>query len=347
MWIEERVEGSRNQRIKLDKVDNSPVKLRKKILKHTLWLFVAFATGLTFVGYFYPIRELVPDLLTLSIVDGWAYFWIGFFTVATYANAGWMREQVCLYMCPYARFQSVMFDKDTLIVSYNPTRGEPRGSRKKGSIPAEENLGDCIDCEMCVQVCPTGIDIRDGLQYECIGCALCIDACDQIMDKMNYPKGLISYTTEMNLEGKESKLLRPKAIGYFALLMIMIGAVIYSISNRIPLQLDVLRDRGSLYQTNAIGFVENGYTLKIVNMLDTPREFTIAIDGLEGASITTRTTIKIGGGEVASIPTVVEIDPKKLNATNVDLRFVVTASDDNNITDKAESRFLGPPTYRR
>ncbi len=347
MWIEERVEGSRNQRMKLDKAENTPNKLGKKLLKHALWIFVAFATGLTFVGYFYPIRELVPDLLSFSIEDGWAYFWIGFFTVATYANAGWMREQVCLYMCPYARFQSVMFDKDTLVVSYDPARGEPRGSRKKNSNPADKNLGDCVDCGMCVQVCPTGIDIRDGLQYECIGCALCVDACDQIMEKMNYPKGLISYTTEVNLEGKKSKLLRPKAVGYFAMIIIMISAVIYSISNRVPLKLDALRDRGSLYQTNAVGFIENGYTLKIVNMVDNQREFVISTEGLEGAKISTRTVVKIGSGEVASIPTVVEIDPGKLDATNVELRFIVTATDDNTVSDSAESRFLGPPTYRR
>lgn len=347
MWVEERIEGSRNQRIKLDKAEHSSTKLLKKTAKHFIWIFIAFATGLTFVGYFYPIRELIPDLIHLNIEDGWAYFWIAFFTVATYANAGWMREQVCLYMCPYARFQSVMFDKDTLIVSYNPERGEPRGSRKKGANPADQGKGDCIDCGMCVQVCPTGIDIRDGLQYECIGCALCIDACDQIMDKMNYPRGLISYTTEMNLEGKESHLFRPKAIGYFCLIIVMIAAIVYSVSTRVPLQLDVLRDRGSLYQTNSMGFIENSYTLKIVNMADDERTFIIATEGLDNARIISHSEIVIDEGEVASIPVVVEIDPGMLKSTNNPLRFIVKAKDNSEVEDSAESRFLGPPTYRR
>lgn len=195
-------EGDRNQRIKLDKAPMSANKFLRKLAKHSLWLLIGFVTGMTFVGYFSPIRELVIEFFT-GQADGWSYFWVGFFTLATYGNAGWLREQVCIYMCPYARFQSVMFDKDTLIVSYDPRRGESRGPRKKGIDYKALGLGDCIDCTMCVQVCPTGIDIRDGLQIECIGCAACIDACDSIMDKMDYPRGLISYTTEHNLSGRK------------------------------------------------------------------------------------------------------------------------------------------------
>jgi cytochrome c oxidase accessory protein FixG len=200
---------------------------------------------------------------------------------------------------------------------------------------------------MCVQVCPTGIDIRDGLQYECIGCALCIDACDQIMDKMNYPRGLISYTTENSLEGKPSKLLRPKAAGYFAMLVVMIGAIVYSVASRIPLHLDVLRDRGALYQTSSMGLIENSYTLKIGNMVDFKRDFVISLTGLEGFSIATKTIVSIAPGKVASIPVVVEIDPAKLPSTNERLRFVVTAQDDDRVSDSSESRFLGPPAYQR
>ena len=213
MWIEQKAEGSRNQRIRLDKGPWTLSKVMRKIGKHGGWLLVAFATGMTFVGYFYPMRELVVELATLS-TGKWQALWTLFFTLATYINAGWMREQVCIYMCPYARFQSVMFDRDTLIVSYDPARGEPRGSRKRSADPAELGLGDCIDCDLCVQVCPTGIDIREGLQYECIGCALCIDACDSVMHKMGYEPGLIRYTSENALEGKKTHWARPRVIGY-------------------------------------------------------------------------------------------------------------------------------------
>ncbi|ARU56323.1 polyferredoxin [Oleiphilus messinensis] len=343
MWIEERIEGSRNQRIKLDKAPNSTNKLLKKSLKHGAWLFVALATGLTFVGYFYPIRELVPDLFTFTVSSGWAYFWIAFFTLATYINAGWMREQVCLYMCPYARFQSVMFDQDTLTVSYDYQRGEPRGKRKKSADPVSSGLGHCVDCGMCVQVCPTGIDIRDGLQYECIGCALCVDACDQIMDKMNYPRGLISYATEKALEGSESHLVRPKSIGYLTALVLMVLAVVYSIATRIPLELDVIRDRGALYYTTPKGFIENTYTLKIVNMADTLREFDVTVEGLPGGFISTTTRVTIQSGEVASVPISVETDPANLKSTSHEITFYATAVDNPDTVADSDSRFLGPP----
>ncbi|MEP3588319.1 MAG: cytochrome c oxidase accessory protein CcoG, partial [Marinobacter sp.] len=300
MWIEEKVEGNRNKRIKLDKSPNSAEKITKKTIKHALWLVVALATGITFIGYFYPIRELIVDMFTLQ-ANGWAYFWVGFFTVATYLNAGWMREQVCLYMCPYARFQSVMFDENTRIVSYDPNRGEPRGKRKKGVDPEEVGLGDCIDCEQCVQVCPTGIDIRDGLQYECIGCALCIDACDEIMEKMDYPKGLIRYTTENELEGKTSKLLRPRTFGYGLLLAVMIGAVGYIIATRVPAKLEVIRDRGALFKFNGEGRVENSFTLKLQNMTEIPQTFELSVDGMEGIRILTQTSVKIKSGENLSL----------------------------------------------
>lgn len=342
MWIEERVEGPRNQRIKLDKAPTSKNKVLKKTAKHTLWLLLSFATGLTFVGYFYPIRELTVDLLTLEVSNGWALFWIGFFTAATYANAGWLREQVCLYMCPYARFQSAMFDRDTMIVSYNPNRGEPRGARKKGSDPKGAGLGDCIDCNMCVQVCPTGIDIRDGLQYECIGCALCVDACDQIMEKMNYPKGLISYTTEYNLEGSQSHILRPKSIGYGIALIVMISSVIYSVIHRVPLELDVLRDRGALYQLTGLGKIENSYTLKIANMSESKQSYEISVEGIPEMLITTKTQVSIDTGEVYSLPTVVEVNPKHMTQTTHNIRFIVKSLDNSNMSADSDSRFLGP-----
>ncbi|RMJ06011.1 Ubp3 associated protein Bre5 [Marinobacter litoralis] len=341
MWIEEKVEGNRNKRIKLDKAPNSAEKITKKTIKHALWLFVALATGITFIGYFYPIRELIVDMFTLQ-ANGWAYFWVGFFTVATYLNAGWMREQVCLYMCPYARFQSVMFDENTRIVSYDPNRGEPRGKRKKGVEPSEVGLGDCIDCEQCVQVCPTGIDIRDGLQYECIGCALCIDACDEIMEKMDYPKGLIRYTTENELEGKTSKLLRPRTFGYGLLLAVMIGAVGYIIGTRVPAKLEVIRDRGALFKFNGEGRVENSFTLKLQNMTEVPQTFVLSVEGMEGIRILTQTSVKIKSGENLSLPTVVDVIPESIEQTNNTISFRAVSKTDPSLELETESRFVGP-----
>lgn len=345
MWLEERIEGSRNQRMKLDKAPMSAEKALRKTGKHAAWLLVAFGTGLTFVGYFYPIRDLIPDLLTLE-ANGWSYFWTFFFTTATYLNAGWMREQVCLYMCPYARFQSVMFDRDTRVVAYNTHRGEPRGSRKREADPKTLNLGDCIDCGQCVQVCPTGIDIRDGLQYECIGCALCIDACDDIMEKMGYAPGLISYTTENQLEGRTSHILRPRTFGYGAVLCAMIGLVAYTIITRVPAALDVLRDRGAMFQMTGQGWVENSYTVKVLNMAEQPRVFNISVEGLEGIRIVGKTDVSVNSGEVLSVPLVVEVEPEHLPSTNNEIRFRLVAADDPNVNRQADSRFIGPAGYR-
>ena len=225
MWCEKVTEGERNQRIKLQAAPWSLNKLARRSAKHTMWLGISVLTGLTFVGYFTPIRPLAAELLTWQM-GGVSLFWVLFFTGATYINAGWLREAVCMHMCPYARFQSVMFDKDTLTISYDAARGEHRGPRKRDVQPAEVGLGDCIDCQLCVQVCPTGIDIRDGLQMECIGCAACIDACDSIMDKMGYARGLVSYTSEHQLQGGKTHLLRPRLIGYSAVLVVMIAALV-------------------------------------------------------------------------------------------------------------------------
>ncbi|WP_339807066.1 cytochrome c oxidase accessory protein CcoG, partial [uncultured Marinobacter sp.] len=320
---------------------NSPEKILRKSAKHLAWLLIALATGLTFVGYFYPVRELIADIFTFQ-ANGWAFFWVGFFTVATYLNAGWMREQVCLYMCPYARFQSVMFDNNTRIVSYDPGRGEPRGSRKKSADPKAEGLGDCIDCGLCVQVCPTGIDIRDGLQYECIGCALCIDACDMVMDKMDYPRGLIRYTTENDLEGRPSKLLRPRTFGYGAVLLLMLAAIAYTIATRVPLGLDVERDRGALFNFNGNGWVENSYTLIIRNMSEVPQNLSISVDALETARLLTSSEISLASGEHLTLPVVVEVDPDALTDINLPILFRVESATDESLNAETESRFVGP-----
>ncbi|MEZ3185989.1 cytochrome c oxidase accessory protein CcoG [Pseudomonas sp. LM13] len=340
MWAEKVTEGDRNQRMKLDKAPMSANKFFRKLAKHAIWLGVGILVAITFVGYFTPIRQLVPDLLTLN-VNGWAAFWIGFFTLATYGSAGYLREQVCIYMCPYARFQSVMFDKDTLIVSYDPRRGEKRGPRKKDADYKAMGLGDCIDCTMCVQVCPTGIDIRDGLQIECIGCAACIDACDAIMDKMNYPRGLISYTTEHNLSGQKTHLLRPRLIGYAIALVAMMGLFAYAVYDRPLVKLDVLKDR-VLYRENEQGNIENVYTLKVMNKAQREQTFVIEASGLDGLVYEGRSEVRAEAGELVTIPVELSIAPEKLPSSTNEIVFHIRSADDESINDDADSRFIGP-----
>ncbi|HZX52627.1 cytochrome c oxidase accessory protein CcoG [Pseudomonas sp. XK-1] len=340
MWAEKVTEGDRNQRMKLDKSPMTAQKFLRKLAKHGIWVGVSLVTAITFVGYFTPIRELIPELFTLQ-AGGWALFWVGFFTLATYGNAGYLREQVCIYMCPYARFQSVMFDQDTLIVSYDPRRGEQRGPRKRDADYKADGLGDCIDCKMCVHVCPTGIDIRDGLQIECIGCAACIDACDSIMDKMNYPKGLISYTTEHNLSGQKTHLVRPRLIGYAVALLAMFCVFAWAISSRSLVELDVLKDR-VLYRENEEGRIENVYTLKIMNKAQHEVTYLIAADGLDGLVYEGKSEITALAGEVLSLPIELSIDPEKLPSSTNEITFRLHSADDPSIKTDAASRFIGP-----
>lgn len=340
MWAEKVTEGDRNQRIKLDKSPMTTQKFLRKLAKHGIWVGVSLVTAITFVGYFTPIRDLIPELFTLQ-AGGWALFWVGFFTLATYGNAGYLREQVCIYMCPYARFQSVMFDQDTLIVSYDPRRGEHRGPRKRDADYQADGLGDCIDCKMCVHVCPTGIDIRDGLQVECIGCAACIDACDSIMDKMNYPKGLISYTTEHNLSGQKTRLARPRLIGYAVALLAMFGVFAWAIADRSLVELDVLKDR-VLYRENEEGRIENVYTLKIMNKAQHEVTYLIEADGLDGLVYEGKREIKAIAGEVLSLPVELSIDPSSLPSSTNEITFRLHAVDDPSIKTDAASRFIGP-----
>lgn len=340
MWAEKVTEGDRNQRMKLDKSPMTTQKFLRKLAKHGIWVGVSLVTAITFVGYFTPIRELIPELFTLQ-AGGWALFWVGFFTLATYGNAGYLREQVCIYMCPYARFQSVMFDQDTLIVSYDPRRGESRGPRKRDADYKAEGLGDCIDCKMCVHVCPTGIDIRDGLQIECIGCAACVDACDSIMEKMNYPKGLISYTTEHNLSGQKTNLVRPRLIGYAIALVAMLCVFAWAIADRSLVELDVLKDR-VLYRENEEGRIENVYTLKIMNKAQHEVTYMIEADGLDGLVYEGKREIKAIAGEVLSLPVELSIDPEKLPSSTNEITFRLHSADDPSIKTDAASRFIGP-----
>ncbi len=339
MWLEEKIEGSRNQRIKLDKTPISHQKIVRKSLKHLSWLLLSFATGFTFVGYFYPVRELSVDLLSLSLTNGPALFWLLFFTLATYLNAGWLREQVCLYMCPYARFQSAMFNDDTLIIGYDKNRGEPRGSRSKNS---KTDLGDCVDCNVCVQVCPTGIDIREGLQYECIGCALCIDACDSIMTQMNYPSGLIRYASEKDLNGEPKvKKADIRAIAYGVTLAASIIAFLVALYLRPLVELDVLRDRGALYQLTGMGLVENSYVLKIINKREREDQFSITVSGIE-AELTAPDIITVAPGEVRAVPVTISTPPESLNHSTMDISFTVISTSNPASAASSESRFLGP-----
>ncbi len=297
LWLERLLEGSRQQQMKLARAPWSWRKLRIKSAKHALWLAVAGFTGFTFVAYFTPAHELARKLAAFEL-GPWEFFWVGFYGFATYGNAGWLREQVCQYMCPYARFQSAMFDRDTLVISYDEKRGEPRGSRASGSDPTKLKLGSCVNCTLCVQVCPTGIDIRHGLQYECIGCAACIDVCDQVMDKMNYARGLIRYTTQHALEGKPSSPWRPRIVIYAVILCTLSGLFVYQLTQRLPLGLDVLHDRNGLYRETA-GLIENVYNVKVLNKSEHAQHYTLRATGVPELALlldSPKIVVPAGGG---------------------------------------------------
>ncbi|CAM3673764.1 cytochrome c oxidase accessory protein CcoG [Parendozoicomonas haliclonae] len=342
IWVEKITEGDRNKRMRLDKAPMSLNKFFRKFAKHLIWLLISMAVGITFVGYFTPIRELVGDLVTLE-ASGWALFWVGFFTLATYGNAGWLREQVCIYMCPYARFQSVMYDRDTLTVHYDTARGESRGPRKRNADPKELGIGDCIDCNLCVHVCPTGIDIRDGMQYECISCGACADACNGIMDKMGYEKNLISYTSENALEGNKSPLLRPRLIGYFIALCVITGMFLYTLTQRSMLELEVLRDRQSLYSMNSAGQIENVYTLKLVNKTQQPVDLKISVEGLPDATIRGKKVFTAEPGMVESLPIRLAVPAEAMTGQyNTTIIFHVDSVAPNGPQATVEGRFISP-----
>jgi polyferredoxin len=410
LWMERWVEGDRNARMKLDKGPWNARKIRLKAIKQFLWVSFALWTGFTFVGFFTPIRELADRFASFSL-GGWELFWFLFYSLATYGNAGFLREQVCKYMCPYARFQSAMFDKDTLIISYDEARGEPRGARKKsvksvaerrssgeaglgaggwgaptarhespmplqkrsaetriavteelapqppapspeGTIrdsssgvegnnqPPASTLGDCIDCKACVIVCPVGIDIRDGLQYECIGCAACIDACDEVMDKMGYPRGLVRYSTEHALKGEPTRIIRKRTIFYALLLTAIVSALLLSIANRVPLIVDVIRDRGELYRESREG-IENSYQLKLMNKTEQARSYRIEM--LEPASVRYLGPVEVlvPAGAIQNVPMTLVAAPGALKGM-VPVKLRVVALDDPTVERIEESRFYSP-----
>lgn len=306
MWIEHKVEGDRSARLRLDKGPWGFEKIWKKSLKQFLWVAIALWTGFSFVGYFVPIRELGAELISMD--GSWQIFWVLFYGFATYGNAGFMREQVCKYMCPYARFQSAMFDKDTLIVTYDEARGESRGPRLKTVDYKAKGLGDCIDCSLCVQVCPVGIDIRDGLQYECIGCGLCVDACDSVMDKMQYPRGLVRFSTQ-NAVAKGwgnaeifRHVLRPRVLVYTAILAALCFGMLASLVTRTPLKVDVVRDRAALSRIVAGGKIENIYRLQIMNATETTHRYRIKASGIEGLELASEPEFEIEGAQSRWVP---------------------------------------------
>ena len=342
MLIERWIEGDRRQRMQLDKGPKSARRLRIKVTKQLVWLLFSLWTGLTFVGYFTPIKELWVSFSTWQL-GPWETFWVFFYSFATYGNAGFMREQVCIYMCPYARFQSAMFDKNTLIISYDQKRGEPKGPRKRSAKSADISLGDCVDCTLCVQVCPVGIDIRDGLQYQCIGCAACVDVCDDVMDKMGYPRGLVKYTTENALAGQKTRLLRPRVYVYTTLLLLLTSGLAYGLLTRVPLEVDILRDRNVLYTETNEGLIENVYNLKIINMADAPQVYRLSVSGMPGMRVVGPTDgIELAGGAVKDLPLRIQVDPIGIKETSSRITFHVESRNDPEIRLDETARFLGP-----
>ncbi|MCL1079108.1 cytochrome c oxidase accessory protein CcoG [Parashewanella spongiae] len=342
IWFEEKFEGARNKRIKLDKMPWSFNKVWRKAAKHSAWLAFSLLTSMTFMSYFVPTTVIYTEVFTLS-ASGLIYFWVIFFMFATYGNAGWMREIMCLHMCPYSRFQSAMFDKNTFIVGYDAKRGESRGPRSRKADPKALGLGDCIDCDLCVQVCPTGIDIRNGLQYECINCGACIDACDNTMERMGYEKGLISYTTENKLEGIKEKLLRPKLVGYGVVMLTMVVLFIYSITAIEPMRIDILRDRNQLYRENTDGLIENTFTLKILNKTEQAQEYQLVVEGLSDYKWYGPQVVTIDSGEVYTLPVSVAVDPVDLKRTITDFSIRLSTKVDGELVEvKQESRFFSP-----
>ncbi len=338
IWVEEWLEGSRNQRIKRDKQPKTLDTIARKSAKHLVWGLMAFLTATTFMSYFLPTRELYIDLVQLNWT-GLTTFWVMFFAICTYSNAGWLREKMCIYMCPYSRFQSAMFDKNTLLVAYDKLRGENRGRRKRKEDPKELGLGDCVDCNLCVEVCPVGIDIRNGLQYECINCGACADACDQTMTQFNYAKGLISYTSENALLGKKAKLLRSKIVGYGVLSILAMVFMAYTIQVRVPIEFSVLRDRGTLFQVDFHDNVTNSYLLKITNKSQLNRHFNVSVLN-NNVSLSAESNILIKAGEIASVPVHLTMTPEEIKERVSEVSLQVSVSDMPEVKAITETKFF-------
>ncbi|MFT5120968.1 MAG: cytochrome c oxidase accessory protein FixG [Psychrobacter glaciei] len=338
-YVEKWVIGDRNKRMKFDKEPMSAKKAFKRGLVYFIWFVFSMITATTFVSYVSGTDSLYHSWQMIGVIpfpDWPTWIWVSVFIFAfsTYVNAGYMREQMCVQICPYGRFQSVMFDKDTLIVSYDYERGEPRGARKKGTNP--EHLGDCIECQMCVQVCPTGIDIRDGLQVACIQCAACVDACNEVMDKVGYPRGLIRYTTERQLAEKEkSRVFRPRFFAYLALLTVLCGGVVYALTDRVPLEIDIRRDRNQLSSINTQGMIENSYIVKLTNKTQEPHTYKITLAPQEGLSLELRfNDVPLEAGESFDMPVSIYGDPDIIESGQTLVTLNVNSNDGQYMVSK-------------
>ena len=346
MWFEKKFEGDRAARIRLDDAALNGHKFLRRGGKHLAWVLFALWTGFTFVGYFTPIRAQMAEFVG-GTMGAWQTFWIFFYAFATYGNAGFMREQVCKYMCPYARFQSAMFDKDTLIVTYDTARGEPRGSRGKKVDYKEKGLGACVDCTLCVQVCPTGIDIRKGLQYECIGCGACADVCDEVMDKFGYERGLVKYSTQNAMNGGWDKAqiirraLRPRVLIYSSILVAIAIAVMVSLYLRVPMKVDVIRDRGAMARMVEKGRIENVYRLQIMNATEDKQEVQIAVEGLEGVTLNSDPSVEVLPTEVRTLAVRVQIPPGAQSGS-YPIVFKLQSQNDASIHLDEKTTFLVP-----
>ena len=347
MWFERKIEGDRSTRMRLDRQPMSVIKFARKTTKHLVWISFALWTGYTFVGYFTAIRVLSQEIVTLSL-GPWEWFWVLFYGFATYGNAGWMREQVCKYMCPYARFQSAMFDKDSLIITYDQERGEPRGARSKSDTAANQSLGACIDCSMCVQVCPTGIDIRNGLQYECIGCGACVDACNLVMDKIGEPRGLVRFWTDhaMKFRWTSAQILRhafrPRVLIYSTILLMIVVVFFGTLLTRTPLKMDVIRDRGSLGREVEDGIIENVYRLQIMNTDEAPHRYKLTVEGIPSIHIQGGNEVALSSTESRAVPVSVRTYEGQGEKGSNKIYFTLTTIDDPAIEVKEKAVFFVP-----
>ena len=348
MWIEQKIEGDQKARRKLDEAPMGARKFMLRAAKFGAWGLFAFWTGFTFVGYFTPIKTVWEEIWTFSL-GPWEIFWILFYGAFTYSFAGHLREQVCKYMCPYARFQGVMFDPDTLVITYDEERGEPRGSRGKKVDHKAKGLGDCVDCGICVQVCPTGIDIRQGLQYECIGCAACIDACDQVMEKVGYPKGLIRYSTEHAIAEHwgwreiVAHIVRPRVIIYTSILSLIVIAFIWGLATKPSLRVDVIRDRATLAREVEGGLIENVYRLQVMNVSEVAHRYAVSVSGLDGVALATDTQIlELAPATTKSFTVQVRVPPESGKKGSNTIFFDVKSMADENVAVHEKASFIVP-----